>query len=245
MLPTLSRTQRMMVSELADDRLVALAQSGDWGAFEQLALRHRDWTYRIALRIVPRPEDAEDVVQDVWLAVFTHIGRFRAESSFQTWIRRIVYNRSVQMLRFQRSSALDLADGEFDDDRALPLAAREATPEESVILKEQRATLDTLMGKLTDKYRRALCLWALDSMDIEQISHELRISYGAAKTRIHRARIQFRQAARKPEGAERPSLTEGPGRRCAASVGWREAQPEARSIWPKVQVRSGMSDKVD
>ena len=218
MLPTLSRTQRMMVNEMADDRLVALAQSGDWGAFEQLALRHRDWTYRLALRIVSRPEDAEDVVQDAWLAVFTHIGRFRAASSFQTWVHRIVYNRSIQRLRFQRSSALDLADGEFDDDRALLLAAREATPEDSVILKEQRAALDTLMGKLTEKYRRALCLWALDSMDIEQISRELGISYGAAKTRLHRARIQFRQAARKSEGVERPSFTGAASRHCAAPV---------------------------
>ena len=215
---TLGRTRRMIVNEPADEQLVALAQRGDWGAFEQLALRHRDWTYRLALRIVSRPEDAEDVVQDVWLSVFTHIGRFRAESSFQTWIHRIVYNRSVQMLRFRRSSALDLADNEFDEARPLPLTPREETPEDSVLLKEQRATLGALMGKLEDKYRQALCLWALDSMDIAQISHELRISYGAAKTRIHRARIQFRQAARKLEGAERPSFTEGPGRRCAAPV---------------------------
>jgi RNA polymerase sigma-70 factor (ECF subfamily) len=216
---TLIRTQRMIENEPADDRLVALAQSGDWGAFEQLALRHRDWTYRLALRIVSRHEDAEDVVQDVWLSVFTHIGRFRAESSFQTWVRRIVFNRSLQMLRFRKNSALDLADGGSDEERALPLAAREATPEDSVILKEQRATLGALMGKLTDKYRQALCLWALDSMDIEQISRELRISYGAAKTRVHRARIQFHQAARKSDGAERPFFTQAPRRHCATPVG--------------------------
>lgn len=216
---TFSRTRRMTAKEPADEHLVALAQRGDWDAFEQLALRHRKWTYFLALRIVSRPEDAEDVVQDVWLSVFTHIGRFRAESSFQTWVRRIVYNRSVQMLRFRKSSALDLADNEFDEQRPLPLTPREETPEDSVLLQEQRATLGALMGRLEDKYRQALCLWALDSMDIEQISQELRISYGAAKTRVHRARIQFRQAARKSEGAERTSFTECPGRRCAVPVG--------------------------
>lgn len=214
-----SRTRRMIGNEPADEHLVALAQAGDWDAFEQLALRHREWTYRLALRIVSRPEDAEDVVQEVWLSVFTHIGQFRAESSFQTWVHRIVYNRSVQMLRFRKNSALDLADGEFDEERTLPLTARDATPEDSAILKEQRAILGELMGKLKGKYRGALCLWAFDSMDIEQISHELRISYGAARTRLHRARIQFRQAACKSGGAKLQSFTEGPRRHCAAPVG--------------------------
>lgn len=183
------------LEEPADEHLVALAQNGDSSAFERLALRHREGTYRLALRIVSRPEDAEDVVQDVWLSVFTHIGRFRAESSFQTWIHRIAFNRSLQLRRFRGKSAIDLAEGEFDDEHALSLAARERTPEDAAILNEQRATLGALLGKLAEKYRRTLCLWALDSKSIEQMSREMRISYGAAKTRLHRARIQFQQAA--------------------------------------------------
>lgn len=204
MLSTFKPTQSKEVDEPADEHLVALAQSGDSSAFERLAIRHRDGTYRLALRIVSRPEDAEDVVQDVWLSIYTHIGRFRAESSFQTWIHRIAYNRSLQIRRCQGRSALDLAEGGFEDDRTLLLSAREKTPEDSAILTEQRATLGALMGKLADKYRQALCLWALDSQSIEQMSRELRISYGAAKTRLHRARLQFQQAARKSEGARQP-----------------------------------------
>ena len=223
MLSTFKPTQTSEVDEPADESLVALAQRGDSSAFERLAKRHRDGTYRLALRIVARPEDAEDVVQDVWLSVYTHIGRFRAESSFQTWIHRIAFNRSLQMRRCQGRSALDLADGGFEDDRTLLLAAREKTPEACAILNEQRATLGALMGKLADKYRRALCLWALDSMNIEQMSRELRISYGAAKTRLHRARIQFQQAARNSEAAGLRSLAERLEGELAT------AQPERRS----------------
>jgi RNA polymerase sigma-70 factor (ECF subfamily) len=157
------------------------------------------------------------VVQDVWLAIYTHIGGFRAESSFQTWIHRIAYNRSLQIRRCQGRSALDLADGGFDDDGTLLLATREKTPEDSAILSEQRATLGALIGKLADKYRRALCLWAFDSKDIEQMSRELRISYGAAKTRLHRARLQFLQAARKSETAGLPPLSESPEEERAAT----------------------------
>jgi RNA polymerase sigma-70 factor (ECF subfamily) len=217
MLSTLRSTQTIEGDDPADECLVALAQSGDSSAFEQLAMRHREGTYRLALRIVSCPEDAEDVVQDVWLSVYTHIGRFRAESSFQTWIHRIAYNRSLQMRRFQGRSALDLADGGFDDDRTLLLAAREKTPEDSAILNEQRATLGALIGQLADKYRLALCLWALDSKNIEQMSHELSISYGAAKTRLHRARLQFKQAARGLDGAGLRLLAEGAGEHPAAA----------------------------
>jgi len=217
MLSTFKATQTVEVDEPADEHLVALAQGGDSSAFERLAMRHREGTYRLALRIVSRPEDAEDVVQDVWLSIYTHIGRFRAESSFRTWIHRIAYNRSLQIRRCQGRSALDLADGGFDDDGTLLLAAREQTPEDSAILSEQRATLGSLMGKLADKYRRALCLWSLDSQSIEQMSRELRISYGAAKTRLHRARLQFQQAARKSEGAGLGALAESLGEEQAAA----------------------------
>lgn len=207
----------MVEDEPADERLVALAQTGDSRAFEQLAMRHRDGTYRVALRIVSRPQDAEDVVQDVWLSVYTHLGSFRSESSFQTWIHRIAYNTSLQLRRSQGRSALDLADEEFDEDRSPLMAAREKTPEASAILNEERATLLVLMGKLADKYRRALCLWALDSMNIEQMSRELRISYGAAKTRLHRARLQFQEAARKLEAVGLGSLSGDPGEGFAAA----------------------------
>jgi RNA polymerase sigma-70 factor (ECF subfamily) len=201
MLSTSSESPATAVDEPADERLVALAQGGDSNAFEQLARRHRDGTYRLALRIVDRPEDAEDVVQEVWLSVFTHLKLFRAESSFQTWLHRIAYNRSLQLRRSQARSALDRADGDFDEGRVTTTVAshRPRTPEDLAILHEERATMGSLMEKLAEKYRRALCLWALDSKSIDQVSREMRISYGAAKTRIHRARLQFLEAAGQSE----------------------------------------------
>jgi RNA polymerase sigma-70 factor, ECF subfamily len=216
MLLTVSEPEAPEVAELADECLVKLAQSDDAAAFEELARRYRAVTYRLALRIVSRPEDAEDVVQDVWLSAYTHIGRFRSESSFQTWILRIAYNRSLQMRRFQGKSALDLADGGFENEHILLMAAREGTPEDSAILNEQRATLGALLGKLAEKYRRALCLWAFDSKSIEQVSRELRISYGAAKTRLHRARLQFQKVARKSDAPGVKLFAAGSGEGSAA-----------------------------
>lgn len=199
-IPAPSQVKR--ADEPTDENLVALAQAGDTDAFEQLARRHRDGTYRVAMRIVSRPEDAEDVVQEVWLSVYTHLASFRAESSFQTWVHRIAYNRGLQWLRFQKRSALDRADGGFDETCTphISPARRPRTPEDLAIRGQQRATLGILMEKLADKYRNALSLWALDSKSIDQISAELRISYGAAKTRIHRARQQFQEAAQRLDG---------------------------------------------
>lgn len=218
MFPTLIDSPATEVDEAADEHLVTLAQSGDSNAFERLAIRHRDATYRLALRIVSRPEDAEDVVQDVWLSIYTHIGRFRAESSFRTWIHRIAYHRSLQLRRFQGRSALDLAESDFDDERSLTLATREKTPEDSAILNEQRARLTAVMARLAGKYRQALGLWVFDAKNIEQMARELKISYGAAKTRLHRARLQFQTAARKPEAVLPGPALEDSSRKARATA---------------------------
>lgn len=230
MLLTSSKSRSTVVDETADERLVALAQRGDSSAFDQLASRHRDGTYRVALRIVSRPEDAEDVVQEVWLAVFTHIKRFRAESSFQTWLHRIAYNRSLQLLRCKRRSAIDCSDGEFDENRVPPvvLSRKSRTPEDLAILGEQRAALGVLMEQLADKYRRALYLWAMDSKSIDQVSREMRISYGAAKTRIHRARLQFQQAAQRLDGRDWSLPSDVPGEAVRRLPGRHEGRRQAR-----------------
>jgi RNA polymerase sigma-70 factor (ECF subfamily) len=212
MMATISPGPSLAGNEPEDERLVALAQGGDEEAFERLALRYRDGIYRLALRIVSRPEDAEDVVQDVWLAVFQHLGRFRAESSFKTWLLRIAYNQSLQLRRFQGRAVLDRAEGGFDDNRTLAVAARQHTPEEFVLHQQERAWLGALLGGLPEAYRRALCLWAFESWSIERMAQELRISYGAAKTRIHRARAKFRRAAElsAADASEEPGQAAGP-----------------------------------
>jgi RNA polymerase sigma factor (sigma-70 family) len=82
-----------------DKELVALVKTGDSSAMEALVEKHQMWIYNIALRMVGRPEDAEDVTQEVLVKMITKLSTFEGRSSFRTWLYRIVANHVLNMRR--------------------------------------------------------------------------------------------------------------------------------------------------
>ena len=82
-----------------DAELVEKASGGDRAALESLVLRHQAWVYNIAVRMVFRPHDAEEVTQEVLVKVITRLGTFKGESSFRTWLYRIAANHVLNMKR--------------------------------------------------------------------------------------------------------------------------------------------------
>jgi RNA polymerase sigma factor (sigma-70 family) len=82
-----------------DAELVALAKAGDSSALEALIEKNQMWIYNVALRMVGRPEDAEDVTQEVLVKVITKLSTFEGRSSFRTWLYRIVANHTLNMKR--------------------------------------------------------------------------------------------------------------------------------------------------
>lgn len=83
----------------ADADLVELAKNGDRAALESLVLRHQAWIYNIAVRMVFKPHDAEEVTQEVLVKVITRLSTFKGESKFRTWLYRIVANHVLNMKR--------------------------------------------------------------------------------------------------------------------------------------------------
>src|SRR5215813_3714816 len=82
-----------------DAELVEKASGGDRAALESLVLRHQAWIYNIAVRMVFRPHDAEEVTQEVLVKVITRLGTFKGESKFRTWLYRIAANHVLNMKR--------------------------------------------------------------------------------------------------------------------------------------------------
>src|SRR6185295_5097350 len=102
-------------------RLIARAQAGDTGAFRELVDRHRGRAYTLALRILRSASDAEEVAQDAFVRVWTALPGFRGESSFATWLYRIVARRAfdrAQVLKNRRTR-------EWQDERLPERAAPE------------------------------------------------------------------------------------------------------------------------
>src|SRR6266702_1771948 len=82
-----------------DAELVEQAKNGDRAALETLVLRHQAWIYNIAVRMVFRPHDAEEVTQEVLVKVITKLSTFKGESTFRTWLYRIAANHVLNMKR--------------------------------------------------------------------------------------------------------------------------------------------------
>lgn len=82
-----------------DSELVEQAKNGDRPALEKLILRHQAWVYNIAVRMVFRPQDAEEVTQEVLVKAITKLSTFKGESTFRTWLYRIAANHVLNMKR--------------------------------------------------------------------------------------------------------------------------------------------------
>lgn len=176
----------MRLDGLDDAHLVTRATAGRVDAFEELARRHRDRAYRVALRMVGDRRDAEDIVQESLLAAWRSLGGFRGDSAFSTWMYRIVLNRSLNVLRARRESET------LSDELASAAPSTERTVEARVKLDDVRRAI----LRLTPEQRGPLVLRELEGCSYEELAEILEISVSAVKSRLHRARLELLNAVR-------------------------------------------------
>jgi RNA polymerase sigma factor (sigma-70 family) len=136
-------------SDADDFALVRQIQDGDRGALEALVIRHQDWVYNIAVRMVYHPHDAEDVTQEILIKLLTKLSTFEGRSRFRTWLYRIVVNHVLNMKRaraeegewtFQKfGDGLDnAADADLPDQRTVPVDVQ-------LLVDESRITCSSAM----------------------------------------------------------------------------------------------------
>jgi len=170
------------VSGQVDDAiLVEAAQEGDTDAFEALVRRHRNAVYRVALRMLGSPADAQDVTQETFTRAWRALRSFRRESSVNTWLYRIVTRRCLDVIAARTPAAEDLA--------TLELRARESGPAESVERGERLRAVTVAISRLPGDQRAALVLREFEGLSYQQLAGVLGITVPAVKGRIHRARL--------------------------------------------------------
>jgi len=177
-------------AELDEGTLVVRAQEGDAEAFEVLMRRHGRPLYTLALRILARPSDAEDAVQEAFISAWRRLPGFRAESSFLTWMYRIVTNRALNIARTRRPTVgLDEV-----PDRVLEGTADnpERRAEGSAALKALREAMTTL----TEEQRACWVLREMHGLSYDEIAAAVGIGSSAVRGRIFRARQTLAEAMR-------------------------------------------------
>jgi RNA polymerase sigma-70 factor (ECF subfamily) len=190
---------------VSDGRLLAKAIRGDQGAFDQLVREHTPKMYRVALRITGTGAEAEDVVQDAWIAAWRALPGFRHESAVSTWLYRVVTNAALGHVRRRKPTvSLDAAlgmDENFREGSLLDaglLADSGANPEKQVVRAEQvDAALRAIAG-LDVSQRVPLVLRELEGLSYEEVADVLEVSVPALRSRLHRARVALIAKLREP-----------------------------------------------
>lgn len=175
---------------LTDEQLAAKAREGDTAAMEELYLRYRQPVFRIVYRSTRNIDEAEDIVQDVFLKAFERLHTFRERSRFSTWLMRIALNLCTDHARM-RQRRQQLLEREADR----KLAWSHPDPPDPIESAQENAFNEafyTALNQLPDHHRQLIILRDLEEMDYETIAQILGTSVGAVKLRVMRARRAFK-----------------------------------------------------
>jgi len=152
--------------------------------------------YALALRLVGNEHDACDVLQETYLRAFRKLGKFRADSSFRTWLYRVTVNCAATLVAKRRRTS----HVELDDDLEVLETRSERDPETAAGTADDRERLVEALADLPDQMRMVVVLRDVYDLAHEEIAHELGISQTAAKVRLHRARRRLREQLFAPAG---------------------------------------------
>ena len=174
-----------------DAALVDRLKKGDSKALDELYRRHREAAYGIAYRLVGSREDALEVVQESFIHVMRGIQTFRGQSSFRTWLYRIVTHAALD---YRRWRALRVADSLDSDTSTEPVAqASDRSPQEAAADRDLGAAIDKALSNISEKNRAALILFAIEGMSYKEVADVLGISIGTVMSRIFNARQRLRE----------------------------------------------------
>ena len=177
------------------DQLVARVKKGDQTAFTELVDLFSERIYNLGLRILKNSDDAADVVQETFLAVFEKIDTFDGRSNFFTWLYRIATNFALMKLRKDKRTVYTDNDMEeqFDNPEKIQLHEWQDLPLKDMLNNEFRKRLDTAIDRLPEIYRSVFVLRDLENLSIKETSKILNITESNVKIRLKRARLYLRE----------------------------------------------------
>ena len=177
-------------SSMTDEKLVRSAQRGDMASFEELVARHRDKIYARAFSMMRNEDEATDLSQEAWVKGWQRLKQFQGESSFVTWMTRIVINLCLDQLRKhkrQRAESIELMEEESGGvERQMPVVT--VNPTEGLERSELRQRIDKALGLLSYEHRTVLILHEFEDLEYKEIAKRMECSIGTVMSRLFYAR---------------------------------------------------------
>ena len=177
--------------------LIARILAGEKELFHELIRPYERMVYMTVFAIVRNETDAEDGAQDAMVNAYRHLGKFRGESKFSTWLATIAMNEGRQKLRKLKRAKEDSLDepvqGEEQEITPAPLTDWREIPLEALERKELREALRTAVAELPGIYRQIFTFRDLDGMNVAETAAALGINENMVKVRLHRARMMLQK----------------------------------------------------
>jgi RNA polymerase sigma-70 factor, ECF subfamily len=168
-----------------DAALVRRVRDGDSAAFDEIVNAYMRQVFQVAYRVVGHREDAEDLVQDCFLAAYQYLDSYDADRPFGPWITRIVLNRGANL---RRSRARRATEPETDTVSPAPSALDEATRAEA------REKLAEVLATLNERQRMIVTMCDVDGMTSTEIGERLDLAPGTVRWHLQEARRLLRRA---------------------------------------------------
>ncbi len=151
-------------------------------SFEALITKYKNLVYSIALNTLVNKNDAADVTQEVFLKAWSNLSRYNPEFSFKTWIAKITVNHCININQKNKRMAA------WDDEEMEKVASEGFSPEEEVLNREKRQTVQKAIESLPEMYRIVIQLYHQESLSYEEICTITGHPMSIVKNRLYRAR---------------------------------------------------------
>ena len=173
----------------SDEKLILRFQEGDINAYNELVKRYKDRLLNFVLRYFNNVEQAEDVVQDTLIKLYTHASYYKNIAKFSTWIFTIAKNNALTELRKNKRKKTDSLWN--DDGQVIDINSKEESLDSKVQNEIAIDQLNKFLDEIPENFRMAVVLRDFQELSYEEISKILEIPIGTIKSRINRGRIQL------------------------------------------------------
>lgn len=185
-----------MNNSTQQDLSIEALRAGDRAEFARLVDTYSTVIYRLGLKMLGNPQDAEDILQNTFLNALTHLAKFEGRSSISTWLYRIAANEALMMIR-RRKSNFNLEDmqPEDADDISLPetFVDWSLLPEKELLSGEGKTVLEKAIKQLPENLRMVFILRDVEDLSIKETAEILNLTEVNVKTRLLRARMALRE----------------------------------------------------
>lgn len=173
---------------VADEILIDEIKNGNLDAFEQLVARYETKVYTIAYRYMGNYNDANDLAQEALIKVYRSIHGFRGESSFLTWLYRVVTNVCKDELRRRAREKTVSMDEMIEHGNSPSSGQGNSSLDDFVLRREWQEEVQRVLNSLTEEHRTIVVMRDIQGYSYEEIAHFLECSLGTVKSRLNRAR---------------------------------------------------------